>query len=81
MVPIIRRHVRVPAVGAGFVALAVAGILLTDPVSPEKARLAAPTAQAPSDRLTADAGLGTGVPEGARASRHGAAGGWKLLAV
>ncbi len=86
MVPILRRHVRVPAVGIGFVALAVAGILLTDPVTPEKARLAAPTAQLAPTQVTADTGTRADGWErsvrrhaGRAQSRPGA--GWRLLAV
>ena len=61
---------RVQALGAGFLALVVAGALLTDPVVPDRARLAAATTsgQHRFTQITTDANFGAGLSEGVRVS-------------
>ena len=59
---------RVQALGVGFLALVVAGALLTDPVVPDRARLAAATTagQHRFTQITSDANFGAGTSEGVR---------------
>jgi hypothetical protein len=60
---------RLRALGIGFLALAVAGVLLTDPVSPERARLTAGDSGHHSFRqLTSTAAFAAGTHEGTRAA-------------
>ncbi len=66
MVPIFRRFIRVPALLAGFLLLAVAGMVLTDPVVPERAELAASPARNTLTRIT---DFSAGTYEGARTRR------------
>jgi hypothetical protein len=62
------RPVRVRALGAGFLALVVAGALLTDPVSPERARLTATSnlGQHSFKQVTTTTGFRAGTNEGTR---------------
>ena len=64
--PFLRRHVRIPALLIGFVALAVVGVMLTDPLRPERAELAASPARHTFRQVTTDAAFRAGTNEGTR---------------
>jgi hypothetical protein len=64
--PFLRRHVRIPALLIGFVALAVVGVMLTDPLQPERAELAASPARHTFRQVTTDAAFRAGTDEGTR---------------
>ncbi len=64
--PFLRRHVRIPALLIGFVALAVVGVMLTDPLQPERAELAASPARHTFRPVTTDAAFRAGTNEGTR---------------
>ena len=70
MLPRLSGHVRLQALGAGLLALAVAGVVLGDPVTHDQGRLvAAPTpARHSLQRVTSDAAFAAGTLQGARVS-------------
>jgi hypothetical protein len=62
-----RTHVRLPALGAGFLALVLAGAVLSQPVDPDRAHLtAAGSPQSAFRQLTSDADWRAGAVEGVR---------------
>ena len=64
------RQPRVRAIAVGVAVLAVAGVLLTDPVLPEQAKLVGtPTAQHSVGQITTSAGFRAGEQEGTRVRR------------
>ncbi len=70
MLPHISTPLRVHAIGTGFLALAVAGALLSGPVTPERARLAASSTagQHAFRQFTTTAAFNAGTNEGTRVS-------------
>ncbi len=68
VLPHLLAPLRVQALGAGFLALVVVGALLTDPVVPDRARLAVATTsgQHRFAQITTGANFGAGISEGVR---------------
>ncbi len=67
MLPHVSNSLRVQALAIGFLALVIAGALLTDPVTPERARLAASTASQHAFRqFTTNAAFAAGTNQGTR---------------
>ena len=68
MLPHLSTSLRLQALAVGFLALVLAGVLLTDPLTPERARLAAPVGTRPHtlSQSTSDANFRAGIPEGVR---------------
>lgn len=67
MLPHTSSPLRLQVLGAGFLVLVIAGAFLTDPVQPERARLAASSAgQHRFTQITSDANFRAGISEGVR---------------
>lgn len=67
MLPHTSSTLRLQALGVGFLALVLAGALLSDPVAPERARLAATTTRPHTfSQITSDANYRAGISEGVR---------------
>ncbi len=68
MLPHLSSTLRLRALAVGFLVLALAGVFLTDPLTPERARLTAPTSTQPHTfrPITSDANFRAGIPEGVR---------------
>jgi hypothetical protein len=68
VLPHISASLRPQVLAAGFLALVLAGAFLTDPLTPERARLAAPSSARPHtlSQVTSDANFRAGISEGVR---------------
>jgi hypothetical protein len=67
VLPHLSTPLRVQALGAGFLVLVLAGALLSDPVAPERARLAAASTRPHTfSQITSDANYRAGISEGVR---------------
>lgn len=75
MLPDISAPLRIQVLGVGFLTLVLAGALLTDPVVPYRARLAATTTAGEHrfSQITTDANFRAGISEGVRVANGSAA--------
>ncbi len=68
MLPHLSASLRLRALAVGFLALVLAGVFLTDPLTPERARLTAAASPRPHtfSQITSDANFRAGISEGVR---------------